>query len=758
MKIKIYILRQDSRSGDAFRVPTIIVNRISADQHQLEVSRKIGQPVLASMASIPSRRDMLRDCVSSLLAQCDKVRVFLNGYPDVPGFLEHPRVEVRRSQDWDDRGDAGKFFWIDRDGDAGGYRVIVDDDLVFPPDFTATMTAKVAAHGNKAVYATHGVLLRQPIGAYYETSSRATTFHFGHQLGHDRGVHIGATNAMCFHAEAVRMRWADFKYCNSADVWLSLYAQDTGLPVLTPARPRHWIRENRHTNPAETIYHHSLKRTRSRFDSSLIQDAVLRHARRLTLQVNGRLKCGFCLYVTGKDDLVAAMRSWLSWRSHDVEWVVVLAYDRDNTDIAAAVRSLEVPHEVHLLEVDPALADGVAAFLDEIGVEAALCAGDTVRFARPTGQDSGSSASPDQDADGLEALLASRKVSQGRLAILPLQGARSRQTQAFVMGRTENRRSWMADMLGNAALGQAGSPLDADFAAGIMRPPPSTPAPVPAKAGSAAGLNDLFERVLVLNLDRRPDRWEAVSRQFERFGIRTERMAAVDGRSPDIAAEYAAYRALPPATVSGDVRPVRYDTQFYLDYDSQQARLAYLERKSGRKAVASAGAWGYLRSYERLLEQALAEQTESLIVFDDDAVLHNDFRAIFADAVKQLPSDWLIVQLGTLQYNWSEPWAKWLSPRLYSTNGSAVGSHAVGMRFDIYPFLLDHVRRMDMPFDIGALSAATRAFPDRCFVIYPNLAIQRLQDSDIGTSGFQQGRSIEQIASTHRWNLADYGL
>jgi GR25 family glycosyltransferase involved in LPS biosynthesis len=157
-----------------------------------------------------------------------------------------------------------------------------------------------------------------------------------------------------------------------------------------------------------------------------------------------------------------------------------------------------------------------------------------------------------------------------------------------------------------------------------------------------------------------------------------------------------------------------------------------------------------------VLEEALREGTESLLVLDDDVLLHKDTRTLFAEAFKQLPDDWLILQLGTLQYNWSPPWAEWYSPMLYRTNGSAIGSHAVGMRFDVIPYLLDHVRRFDMPYDIGALSAATRAFADRCFVVSPNLAIQSLVDSDIGTSDFQKGKKREEAAATYRWHIDDY--
>jgi GR25 family glycosyltransferase involved in LPS biosynthesis len=269
-------------------------------------------------------------------------------------------------------------------------------------------------------------------------------------------------------------------------------------------------------------------------------------------------------------------------------------------------------------------------------------------------------------------------------------------------------------------------------------------------------INEVFERVLTINLDRRSDRWAQASRRLGHLGIRSERFRAVDGTAADISAEYEAYKRRPLAALPQGVRPIGSSRDYYLDYDSQTARVAHTESTTGAKAIQSAGAWGYLKSWEAILEQALRDRPESLLVFDDDVILHRRTHQIFAAAVGALPADWLILQLGTLQYHWESDWVKWRSPFLYSTNGTAIGSHAVGLRFEIVPYLLDHVKRMELPFDTGALAAATHDFKERCFVAYPHIAIQHLADSDISTSEFQKTRTQTDIAETYRWNPADY--
>ncbi|MDT2019456.1 FkbM family methyltransferase [Methylocella sp. CPCC 101449] len=736
-RIKFYILAHNCKSGDSFAIQRLVVKRVDADAHQRMIRRHLGEPVLASMASIPSRREMLADCVHSLLVQCDQVRVFLNNYPDVPEFLMHPRVEVRRSQDWDDRGDAGKVFWLEQDK-TPGFRLIVDDDLIFPPDFAEVMCAKVAAKGKKAIYATHGVLIRQPITNYYDRRSRAATFHFGHGLDSDRSVHIGATNALCLHSEAISMRWADFKYCNSADIWLALHAQENGLEVLTPARPRNWVRENHHTVPDETIYKHSVNRTRTRFDSSLVQDAALKHNWPLTVHVGKKSKYGLLVNVGSTDNLTSSIESAVEHAGNEAEWVIMLAYDRGQPLQENAVSEVTIQRETHLLDTgsDPGGLKQAADLIVRLNLGAVLGLDGSALVS-----DSRRSVASCVPETRGEVTLTKLKTDQGHIV-------------GVVVAPGDGIPDGMLRFVEKLSLGEPSSSdfdymLNKHCAFKINKTALST-----AKS-SEVTINKIFKQVKVLNLDRRPDRWERVTKSLTMADIEAQRFSAVDGSEEKVATEYQRYLEQPRTKISANVPEIRYQRDLYMNYASQAARVSYLERQ-GKKAIASRGAWGYLKSYEAVLEEALAANTESLLVLDDDVLLHREIKTLFAQAMKELPDDWLILQLGTLQYNWSPPWADWHSPMLYRTNGSAVGSHAVGMRFDIIPYLLDHVRRFDMPYDIGALSAATRAFPDRCFVIYPNLAIQSMVDSDIGTSDFQKAKKREDIMATYRWKLDDY--
>jgi hypothetical protein len=241
-------------------------------------------------------------------------------------------------------------------------------------------------------------------------------------------------------------------------------------------------------------------------------------------------------------------------------------------------------------------------------------------------------------------------------------------------------------------------------------------------------INAFVERVVVLNLDRRAERWGAARARLARAGVTASRFRAVDPTWPETLSDYIAYAGGAPTAPPPGLRSIGSPLAFYKDYDSQTARVGHLEARDSRKAIASPAAWAALQSHIAVIERAMRDGVASLLVLSDNVVLHRDAAALFAAAVAELPEDWLILQLGTPNARFGPAWAEWRTPHLYSAGGAAVGTYALGIRDEAYAPLLDHARRGRLPFDIGALSAVTRAFADRCFVVSPHLAIVAAED------------------------------
>ena len=169
--------------------------------------------------------------------QCDRLNVYLNGYKDVPKFLARPNIDVGRSQDHGDLGDAGKFFWsaqIDV-----GYHATVDDDIEYPTNYVEHMTAKVEEYERKAVVGLHGAVMEQYPRTYYE--SRRHSYRCRETVRGDHYVHVIGTGTTVYHTSTIKLCLDDFKRPNMADIWFSIVAKEQSVPLVVVAHRGNWL-------------------------------------------------------------------------------------------------------------------------------------------------------------------------------------------------------------------------------------------------------------------------------------------------------------------------------------------------------------------------------------------------------------------------------------------------------------------------------------------------------------------------------------
>lgn len=195
------------------------------------------EPVYASLASIPRRRDLLARVVDSLAPQVDELRVYLNGYPDVPRFLRRTNVVVARSQDHGDRGDAGKFYWV---AETEGYVFTADDDLIYPSDYVLHLIRAIERCGRKSIVGVHGA--RLPPGKIRSYFRDREVYPLTDDLRRDKIVHVIGTGVSAFHSSTIRLRPKDFRFKFMADVHLAVAAARQRVQLVTLAHSGQWIR------------------------------------------------------------------------------------------------------------------------------------------------------------------------------------------------------------------------------------------------------------------------------------------------------------------------------------------------------------------------------------------------------------------------------------------------------------------------------------------------------------------------------------
>jgi glycosyltransferase involved in cell wall biosynthesis len=257
---------------------------------------------------------------------------------------------------------------------------------------------------------------------------------------------------------------------------------------------------------------------------------------------------------------------------------------------------------------------------------------------------------------------------------------------------------------------------------------------------SKSAINEYFDVVFVLNLERRTDRKLAMLQKLSRLGIKSEFVKAENGYEAPFYGQYKVYSEAP---LGGE--------------NAHEYELSY-----NKKMIRSAGAWGYLKTWEKIIERSIDKNYDRILCLDDDVFFHKDFERQFAISVRHIPPDWKLLYLGASQHSWT------LNGSLFYPNRNITslqedqpcyhpaltdGSFAVGVHSTVFRVILEEIRKMNCSLDSGPLRKVMRIFPNRCFVLMPNLIIADVSDSDIGNSRNQADHAIKM-----KWDLSRYDL
>lgn len=168
-------------------------------------------------------------------------------------------------------------------------------------------------------------------------------------------------------------------------------------------------------------------------------------------------------------------------------------------------------------------------------------------------------------------------------------------------------------------------------------------------------LQNFFDRIYVINLNRRPDRELLMMQKMRDRNLDYERITAYDG-----------------------------------------ANLF-----NCRKTM-SKGAWGYLLTWKNILEKAIKENINSFISFDDDIIFHRDFDTQIQNVLRWISksrqkndnfshggTNWKVICLGASQHvQIEEPTDFFYHPELTD------GSFAVAIHSSIFKELLEKVEKV----------------------------------------------------------------
>lgn len=222
-------------------------------------SPSLGQKRIGAMASYPKRRDSLRLALPPLLAQLDRLILYLNDYEEVPDFCNHPKLTIILGKDTNgDLRDNGKFFDLPNDDDS--YVFTFDDDILYPANYVQRMIHFIELLSRKAIVGVHGVNF--PDGDFSDVSQR-TVYYFG-SMHYGAFVDLLGTGTTAWHSSLLKPNLDDFPTKGVCDLWFSRLATEAEIPLFSVPREKDWLKQIEGAD--ETLFAEAQQRPEGYFD------------------------------------------------------------------------------------------------------------------------------------------------------------------------------------------------------------------------------------------------------------------------------------------------------------------------------------------------------------------------------------------------------------------------------------------------------------------------------------------------------------
>ena len=234
-----------------------------------------------------------------------------------------------------------------------------------------------------------------------------------------------------------------------------------------------------------------------------------------------------------------------------------------------------------------------------------------------------------------------------------------------------------------------------------------------------------FDKIFIINLNRRPDRWSKMEQKMKKYGITNyTRVEAVDGElcQNKIHAKHQIFCKMIQNSI-----------------DSKRTPLLK-------------GEVGLILSTIEVLKIAIKNNYKRILLLDDDIVFHKNFHKEFNRIVKPLDG-WKLLYLGTTcAYT-----------RQFVVNNNIAtfpkdikrfwGTYAYGIDSSIYKEYMLLLLNSLTPLDSEPIHTLLRKYNEDCYLVCPYLMIADVADkSDIRNISY----NLEYYAKVYNWNTALY--
>ena len=190
------------------------------------MSRPESVPVILGMATMPTRAESLPRALENLLPQADRIYLYLDGHAEVPTIARgNPRIISLFCDQTPHVHSAGKFLGLLHEAGPCFYAG-VDDDIVYPRDYLATLRGALVGAESPTAVGYHGVILHEAVESYRRDRQ---VFAFKDGLAEASPVDVLGSGTIMFCSADLKFDVRTWPETNMTDLQLAMEARRAGV-------------------------------------------------------------------------------------------------------------------------------------------------------------------------------------------------------------------------------------------------------------------------------------------------------------------------------------------------------------------------------------------------------------------------------------------------------------------------------------------------------------------------------------------------
>jgi hypothetical protein len=192
--------------------------------------------IIFSLATTQNREENLESIIPNILQQCDLIYVNLVGYKKNPEILKNKRIIINI---FEQAGSEIRFFNYNNVPD-DCYYFTIDDDILYPKDYTEVMINNMKLYNNENVCCVHGSNIDKSMEKDFYKKNREV-YHFRKELKQNVNVMIPGVGTSCFYKKNMKLKISDYKTKNMSDTYTACFLAEQNVKRISVKRPENWL-------------------------------------------------------------------------------------------------------------------------------------------------------------------------------------------------------------------------------------------------------------------------------------------------------------------------------------------------------------------------------------------------------------------------------------------------------------------------------------------------------------------------------------